>query len=194
MSDESPSHVVDAVVRDAVDQQRERGSIPRTNEVRAYVQNIVERMDRQEAENKYRVFPKPEKKAAPKVERSSEAMENEFQRRLKRMGQEPIPGAASWTIERKPIDASALKEPETPKIVDKRLALAKRRMRTRLRLLRSKPDWYNKLASVNPIALQGYLGEAKQKEAESYIRQVIKDSNAVFGDWWKAPAKKLIFT
>lgn len=197
---EAPNHVVDAVVQDAVESQRARGLIPRTTEVRAYVQGVVERMERRESEDRLRVFSKPAATPRPRVERSTEAMEEEFRRRLRRRGQEPVPGQSSWTIERKPIeDIGTLREarlatPDTPKIVDKRMALAKRRMRKRLRLLRSKPEWEARLKTINPLALQGFLGPDKQKHATALVKEILDDSARVFGPWWKGPAKKLMFT
>ncbi len=187
--DETPRNAVDALVRDGADAQREQGFLPQPEKIRAFVQPIVERADRQAEERRLKVFPKREKPAQPRTERSSEAMETEFQKRLRRKGQEPIPGTASWEIERKPV----VLKPETPQIVNRRMALAKRRMRQRLRLLRSKPEWAQRLMTINPLALQGHLGEEKQKHATYLVQEIIKDSERVFGPWWKGQSKKLVF-
>lgn len=187
--DETPRHAVDELVRDGVQSQRDQGIMPEPEKIRAFVQGIVERADRQADERRLKVFPKKEKVERPRVERSTEAMETEFQKRLKRKGQEALPGSTSWTIERTP----TVLKPENPQIVSKRMALAKRRMRQRLRLLRSKPEWEARLKTINPLALQGHLGEDKQKHATLLVQEVIKDSERVFGPWWKAAPKKLVF-
>ena len=188
--DETPLHAVDALVRDGADAQRAKGILPEPDKIRAYVQGIVERADRQAEERKLKVFPKREKIERPRIERSSDAMETEFQKRLKRKGQEALPGSTSWTIERKP----TIIKPENPQIVNKRMALGKRRMRQRLRLLRTKPEWAARLMRINPLALQGHLGEDKQKHATLLVQEVIKDSERVFGPWWKPTPQKLIFS
>lgn len=188
--DETPSHAVDALVRDGAESQRENGILPQPDKIRAYVQGIVERADRQEEERRLKVFPKREKKTQPHVGRSTEEMETEFVKRLRRRGQEPLPGPATWIVERKPM----ILKPETPQIVDKRMALGKRRMRQRLRLLRSKPEWMARLMTINPLALQGHLGEEKQKHATLLVQEIIKDSERVFGPWYKGTPKKLVFS
>lgn len=98
--DETPANVVEELVRDGVEGQRERGVIPRTHDVKKYVAGIVERMERREAENRLRPQPKPEAREVTK-ERSSEDMESEYQKRLKRAGHEALPG--TWSVERRPL-------------------------------------------------------------------------------------------
>ena len=187
--DETPANAVEAVVKDAVASQRASGVIPRTNDVHKYVQGIVERMERREDDSRLRIKPAP----APMertVTRSTEDLESEYQKRLRRRGHEPLPG--SWTITReapKPAQKSKLAS-----LKDARSAVAASRMRTRLRLLRSKPDWAAKLKVINPLALNGQLGPEKQKHAEHLVREVVKASNAVFGPWMKGPSRKLWFT
>ncbi len=188
MASEAPSNVVEELVRDGVAEQRAHGIIPRTNEVKAYVAGIVGRVEKESAEQRLRIKPKPPAPAEHTVTRSSDEFEKEYQTRLARRGLEPLPG--TWTIERGP----AKPERSYAEYLSQRDALAKRRMRTRLRLLRSKPDWANKLKVINPLALNGQLGPDKQKHAEHLVREVIRSSEAVFGPWWKAPPKKLVFT
>lgn len=185
--DERPSNVVEELVRDGVADQRKAGVIPRPNEVKAYVQGIVETMERRDEANRLRIKPK----AVPverEVARSSDEFEKEYRKRLERRGLTPMDG--SWTITREPIKQERTKL----ELDNERTRLAKRRMRARLRLLRSKPDWAAKLKTINPLALQGQLGPEKQKHAEFLVREVIESSEAVFGPWWKAPAQKLWFS
>lgn len=184
--DERPSNVVEELVRDGVADQRKAGVIPRPNEVKAYVQAIVEKMERRDDDARGRIQPK----AAPvqrEVSRSTSEMETEYRKRLERRGLTPMDG--SWTVTRQ-----APKEKSKLELDTERTRLAKRRMRARLQLLRSKPDWAAKLKTINPLALQGQLGPDKQKHAEFLVREVIKSSEAVFGPWMKAPAKKLWFS
>ena len=187
--DEKPANVVEELVRDGLAGPRAQGVIPRPNEVKRYVQGVVEAMERRDNEERLRIKPK----AAPverSVTRSSDEFEAEYRKRLQRRGMQPLEG--SWTITRQPIET----KPEKSRIDldNARQQLMKRRMRARLRLLRSKPDWSAKLKSINPLALQGQLGADKQKHAEHLVREVIKASEAVFGPWMAGPAKKLHFT
>ena len=186
--DERPANVVEELVRDGLADVRSSGVIPRPNDVKKYVQNIVETMERRDAESRLRIKPKPVAAAPVDVQRSTDDMESEYQKRLRRHGLEPLPG--SWTVTRTPIK----KDKGKVALDDERTRLAKSRMRARLRLLRSKPDWSEKLKRINPLALQGHLGNDKQKHAEFLVREVIKASESVFGPWWKAPPRKLWFT
>lgn len=184
--DEAPANAVEAIVKDAVAGQRATGVIPRPNDVHKYVQGVVERMERRDEDERLRIKPK----AAPvprEVVRSSGEFEKEYRTRLQRRGLEPLEG--SWTVTRTPVPERSRVE-----LTSQRTALAKRRMRARLRLLRSKPDWSDRLKAINPLALNGQLGPEKQKHAEFLVTEVIRASEAVFGPWWKAPPKKLIFT
>ena len=47
---------------------------------------------------------------------------------------------------------------------------------------------------VNPLAINGQLGVEKQNHAHQIIRDLIADSDRVFGAWLAEPKKKLIFT
>ena len=60
-------------------------------------------------------------------------------------------------------------------------------MRKRLRLLWSKPDWREKLMQVNPLAINGQLGVEKQNQAHQAIRDIVRDSARVFGEWLAEP-------
>ncbi len=185
--DETPATVVDELVRDGTADQRRSGVIPRTNEVRKYVIGIVEDLERRNEDSRLRIKPKAAT-PAPRAERSTEDMESEYAKRCQRHGIEPMEG--SWTVTRD--------EPKPERTLfdlrDKRTRLQEQRLRARLRLLRSKPDWAARIKRVNPLALQGQLGPDKQKHAEFLIREVITESDRVFGPWMKAKPRKLHFT
>lgn len=188
--DETPTNVVDELVRDGTAGQRAAGGIPRIHDVRQYITGIVENLDRRNESDRLRFKPRAAARA-PVVGRSTEEMETEYAKRCRRFGLEPKPG--KWTVTRSEI------KPDAPErsifdLRDKRTLLQTRRLRARLRLLRSKPDWAVRIRRVNPLALQGQLGPEKQKHAEFLIREVISDSDRVFGPWMRAPAKKLHFT
>lgn len=185
--DERPSNVVEELLRDGVADHRSSGVIPRTNDVKKYIADIVETMERRDEEARLRIKPK-EAPLPPRSEaRSDPEMESEYLKRCKRFGLEPMEG--SWTVTRAPIRP----ERKLAALNGQRQSLAAKRLRARLRLLRSKPDWAAKIQAVNPLALQGQLGEEKQKHAEHLIREVIKASNATFGPWMKDPTKRLWF-
>ena len=180
--DETPTNAVEELVRDGVAEVKARGLIPRPSDVKKYVTGIVEKVERQDAEQRLRIKPKPVQ-VEREVTRSSDEFEREYQKRLRARGMEPLPG--SWNVTRQAA------QPGKVELDMQRTALAKRRMRERLRLLRSKPDWAAKLKTINPLALQGQLGPDKKKHAEFLVREVIKSSEAVFGPWWRQKAKKL---
>lgn len=188
---EAPSNGVEALVRDGVEEQRAKGLIPTPNRVKDYLLPIVERGDRKTEEVRLRARPNPPGQPVERVERSTPEMEREFKRRLARRGHDPLPGAENgWVTTRKPIESTA---PTMERVADARTAIAKSRMRKRLRLLLSKPDWREKLMAVNPLALNGMLGEGKQKHAEQVVRTIIRDSCRVFGEWLAEPKRKLHF-
>ncbi len=189
MQGDAPTHVVDALVRDAAEDQRSRGMLPRVNEVRAYVQGIVERMDAKARDRKPALCADPyaqrsrQRLAETALQDGGDALEREYRKRTARFGLEAAPG--SWRVEHR--------GPETPKPRTV-MSEVERRMRKRLRLLRSKPDWAAKLRRINPLALAGTLGEEKRLEADAEVRKVIVASDATFGPWWKEPERRLIFT
>lgn len=189
MLDEAPSHAVDAIVQDALAEQRASGVIPKTNEVRAYVQAIVEKMDRKESERRpapsvETPSPHPHHTSIFSSDGNGEQLEREYRKRLARRGEEPLPG--TWRVEHK---APTPKTSKARRILGK----AEKLMRQRLKLLRSKPDWADKLKRINPLALQGQLGKTKNLEADAEVRKVINASNIVFGHWAKEPGKRLFF-
>lgn len=189
--DETPNNPVEAMVRDGAEAQRQNGLIPAPNAVKDFILPIIEKGERMEEESRLRIKPKKETiEAKPSIRRSTEEMEKEFKVRLARKGHEPLPGPSGWTETRKPIDVYATHR----QFLNKREALQKTRLRKRIRLLLSKPDWRAKMMEVNPLALNGQLGIEKQQAAEAYVRKVIRDSCAVFGEWMAEPKKKLWFT
>ncbi len=190
--DETPSHALDALVRDGVAEQRAKGIMPAPGAVAEFIRPILEEGEKKTEANRLRIKPnKPEPQPNETVRRSSEEMEREVKRRMAAKGHEPLPG--SWTETRKPADLKP-ERPTREQFLSKKDALAKARLRKRLRLLASKPDWAEKLRQVNPLALNGQLGFEKQREAENYVRKVIRDSCAVFGEWMAEPKGKRWFT
>jgi hypothetical protein len=188
---EAPSNGVEALVRDGVEEQRAKGLIPTPNRVKDYLLPIVERGDRKTEEVRLRARPNPPGQPVERVERSTPEMEREFKRRLARKGHEPLPGAENgWITTRKPIESTA---PSRLAVQSKRDAVARSRFRRRYRLLVSLPDWRAKLMTVNPLAINGTLGPEKQKHAEQVIRQIVSDSDRVFGSWLAEPKRKLHF-
>ncbi len=190
--DETPSHPLDALVRDGVEEQRAKGIMPTPRAVADFIRPILEEGEKKTEANRLRIKPKkPEPQPTETVRRSSEEMEREVRRRMAAKGHEPLPG--SWTETRKPAEMKPEK-PTYAQFLSKKDAVAKARLRKRLRLLASKPDWAEKLRQVNPLALNGQLGFEKQQQAEAYIRTIIRDSCRVFGEWLSEPKKKLWFT
>lgn len=177
MSTERPNNVVEELVRDAVEPQRQKGKVPDVNAVHGVVRGIVERMERKQSDRTVRETPveRPEP-----IKRDMSQLEQEYRRRLQRAGESPLPG--KWSVERTP-------SPVKPK-ANRVMSLAEERMRKRLRTLRQHPEWAARLKRINPLALNGQLGLDKKKHAEQLVREVIDDSTRVFGPWWKdRPAK-----
>ena len=192
MSD-TPREVVDELVADAVAEQRKRVAVPDANRAKDYIAGIVERMDRRQDDARLRIKPNPPEER-PRVERSTESLEQKYQRRAKRHGIEPL--TASWTTTRKPAPETR-RAPTTSdhlQLDRQREALKKRRLRERLRLLRSLPEWCDRLKQINPLVLQGHFGADKQRHAEELVKQVIRASNEKFGHWMKPQPKKLVFS
>ncbi len=175
--DERPANLVEELVRDGIAPQRERGVIPRVNEVKKYVAGIVERLERSNEDQRLRIKPTPTPAAAAAAVAAA-----------RRAGQSPMEG--SWGVARAPLKR---KSSILTSLEEKRHSVQAGRMRTRLRLLASKPDWAAKIKAVNPLALNGQLGLEKQKHAEHIVREVVKASDAIFGPWMASPAKKLWF-
>lgn len=185
--DERPSSVVEELVRDAVTDQRKAGVIPRPNEVHKYVQNIVETMERRDADNRLRIKPPPTPPTPVDTLRSTEDMESEYQKRLKRHGLEALPG--HWTVTRRPVAQKS----EKRRLDDARARRADELKRARIRLLMSKPEWAARLKVVNPVIASSGTPE-QRKECEALYLKVFEDAEAVFGPWWKTPPKKLWFS
>lgn len=170
------------MVEDAAEAQRSRGLIPQVRELKSYITDVVERVEKQRAQRKvFRSLPERPKPAV----KGPDELEREYHKRLRRAGLSPIDG--KWQVERK-----------VPKKTRKRFAkvmsYGDKMMRARIRLLAQHPDWAARLKRINPLVLQGQLGEFKRRHAESEIRQIILDSERVFGPWYKEPVKPLIFT
>jgi hypothetical protein len=166
------------VVRDAVEPQRERGILPKVNEVRGYVQGIVERMDRKQSEAKPAptAAPRPvEPRRFASVEEADDHLQTEYKRRMSRRGLTPIDG--KWTVTRRPV----------ANVTGKRtvMDIGSERVAKRIAQIRRDPEWRLRGERINPLALDGSLGADKQEKALEMWRQLIEDSNRKFGDWRK---------
>lgn len=98
--DETPSNVVEELVRDAVADAKAKGAVPRPSEAHKYIQGIVESLDKRQESERLRIKPKPTEKVMTK-ERSTAQMESEYEKRLRRHGLAPLPG--SWSVTRSPL-------------------------------------------------------------------------------------------
>ncbi len=166
-----PHAVKDALLEGAVSEQRTKGIMPTPEVAESYFEGILNRLDRVE-----------KKPQVGKTETKENKVENEANRRAERAG---FSIEGSWELENRPLAAGG-----DQLVVTKEAPLAKL-LRHRIRLLRNRRDWRAKLERINPFALQGRLGEEKQLHATELVRQIVKDSNVIFGDWWKAKPKKL---
>lgn len=162
------------MIRDGVATQELHGVAPTPREVEELAVAILERTDAQKRD---------EKPPAPiSGTKKPGALEREFE---KRGG---TPGTfGAWNVERKPIAPGEIRS--------KKLTLDAGSMlvRKRIRLLRSKPEWAARLATINPLAANGSLGPVKREEAERAYWAIIKDSCRLFGPVFKGKARKLWF-
>lgn len=154
---------LDAMLTDVADEQRNRGLIPDVTNAKSYLVPIVDRAARKADQ------PKPTKPepAAPQQDKVLAEAE--------RRG---VHG--KWSIDRR-----------VPSGVSKKLTRIEQRLRKRIRLLASKPDWAAKLKELNPLALAGTLGEERRRHAAHLVMEIINDSDRVFGPWNKERARKL---
>lgn len=159
---------------DAAEAQKRRGKMPTPTDNTRYMTEILNRLDRKSSDGHRVVAASPTKKPG--------ALEAEAQKRAARVGVELLPG--TWSIER---PAPLAVDPGGALQV-KRMDVAEKRMRARLRLLRSKPDWADRLKRINPLALQGALGASKKRDATRLVHEVIEASNVTFGHWMKVKA------
>lgn len=160
---------------DVAEAQKRRGKLPTSADNARYMADVLRRLDRKKSENALAPVSGVSKKPG--------AREAEAKKRAARAGFELLPG--SWSIDRpKPLAVA----PGGAFQIVKNMPEWERRMRARLRLLRSKPDWADKLKRINPLALQGALGPEKKREATNAVIAVIDASNATFGHWMKTKA------
>ena len=157
IANEAPANAVDAIVADACDAQRNAGVMPAPVDCRQFIQPIVERLD-----NK----PMPKTGA---TEKKPDAVEKEFYRKG------GTPGVFDeFEIERKPkaqiVTSTVMRD------------LGSRIIAKRLRRLRADPEWMQKVKStVNPLAINGLLGEDARRKACEATMTLIKDSCRAFG-------------
>lgn len=169
-----PIDIRDSLVEGAAEEQRKRGMIPQITEAQTEFARMLAEFERQ-----------PKVKVNRTESGGDAALAREAERRAAGAGQ-----SADYSSARR------AHGPVVPRSGYRGTPVAReyeRRLRARLRLLRSKPEWSAKLRAINPLALQGSLGEAKQREADAAVKRVITASNAVFGDWRKVKARPLRF-
>jgi hypothetical protein len=161
----------DALLADAAAAQRARGRLPTPADNERYLRGVLERLDRKEAEARPAPASRPEKRPG--------ALAAEARRRAARAG---FALEGSFELTRTPLAAGG------PILeVGKVESAMRKKLRARLRLLRSKPDWKVRIQRINPLALQGAFGKEKQKLAQLEVMKVINDSNRIFGHWMKPP-------
>jgi len=163
----SPHFAKDAMVSDGVCAQEENGHERTPEAVGDLAASILAGLDRKHADSKQVTFSKPS------------------------------PENALGSLGPNDIKFSSLKErPEAPQPGEIRAKYltydkAAQLMAERVRLLASRPEWSALLATINPLATNGTLGEAKRMEAERAYIRIIKASVKAFGPLDKP--KPLVF-
>jgi hypothetical protein len=172
----------DAMVADAAEAQRKKGLLPDVRAAEDYLSSIMQRLDRKQSEAK----PRPVR--VDKSDRAEKKMA-EAEKRARRAGFELMSG---WEFDEKrplALGGSALEVKREGKLT--------KLLRARIRMLQGYPEWQDRFKRINPFALNGQAGknpderQQRQLEATELVRQIIRDSNVVFGDWWKPAPKKL---
>lgn len=176
----SDRDVKDDLVGSLCESQRDSGKIPTPVNNERFVVKTLERMDQKAKE------PKPE--TVRDGQRRPGAFQKEAEKRARRHGYELT---GNWSVEKKERPLALGGDMFSVKTMD----AAYKKLQTRLRLLRSYPEWYDKIVAVNPYALHGHLGQAKRKEAANYLLKILDQSNEKFGHWMKDdPDRPLIFS
>jgi hypothetical protein len=164
------------LVESACEEQRGKGKVPTPTDNEKYLVGIMERMDRRKADS-----PVPHRANNPT--KKPGAFEKELDKRCRQAGFEMLPG--SWRVDQSAPKPLALGGEQFHTGL---MGVAEKRMRRRLRFLRSKPEWGDRIRSINPLALQGQLGHEKRIEAERYLRKILHAADVKFGEWWKPPS------
>lgn len=178
----SDHFVRDSLLEGAADAQRRKGMIPTVVDNTTYLTQVLEHMDSRTA------VAKPKQKTAPTSDtKKPGAFQRELEKRAARLG---LPAPENYEVTRKDVPLAL----GGPAWVKKQVSTAERRMRKRVRMLQTLPDWRDKFKRINPLALQGTLGEEKRKEADALVRKILVAADEKFGPWWKPAAKPLWFT
>lgn len=170
--------VLDSLVADACEQQRQLGYLPEPDEVKGFIQPIVETLDRKNAEAKPLRAP-VEKQADARPTPTKARDLNEV---AKRKGVEG------------PFEIVRTEKSRGPRVARKRSPFElkmEKMLRRRIRLLLSKEDWHERLTRINPLHSLGVGGPEKRRIAGELLMQVIRDSERVFGPWWKEPPRAI---
>ncbi len=173
MSDKAVQ-ALDWMLEDYAKEQREAGKLPKVTEAKSYLIPILDKIERK---------PKPAAVGQPSRQ-EQHGTDEKVQQRANDLG---------WEIDRRAFNV--------PKPVKKKLTIIEQRLRKRIRLLTARangeyvyPEWAAKIRQLNPLALNGTLGEEKRRHAAHLSMQIIEDSNRVFGDWRKDRGEKLFST
>ena len=171
-ADEGPTNAVEAMVSDAIDSQRAIGVMPTPVDAAQFIQPIVERLEN-----------KPQPKATPSSGKKEGAVEKEYYRK----------GGTPGSFDDFEVKREAEGKPriQTAKVMRD---LGARLIAARLRQMRADPEWMNRIKTINPLAINGVLGDEKRREACSLMWALIKDSVRKFGPLDSTSAKPLWFT
>lgn len=181
LADETPRNVVDELVRDGAEDQKRKGLVPEVQAVRDFVTGIVERMERKPSRST------PNRSTLQRYhppQRSGAELRQEYEKRARRAGIEPIPG--DWVTERKPDTNKKLVDPRKLRSKGARL------LSQRLRQLRRDPEWLEKLKTPMAKMQWGETQEIREQGCQK-LMDLVEQSNRVFGDWRKPKEKPLFF-
>ena len=176
MTVERDRGALDALVRDACEQQAVHGVMPTPEPVRRELAPFLSDLDARTAARK----PKPS--TAASTGKREGAIADEYRRRT---GRTLNPG--EYGIERRAPGQGQLAAPV-------KRAEGEWMVIRRLRLLKRYPDWAARIKGVNPMAAAGNLGPDKKREAESLYKSILKESERVFGPIFFKRAPKAFST
>lgn len=170
--------VRDSLLESAADAQRGNGMLPTPVDNSQYIEGVLLRLDAKERDQVER----------PSSTKKTDAFQGEVEKRCERAGRE---APSSYSVER---NETKIRASEVSGNLEARGVLWNR-LWERVRLIKSRPEWADKIKCVNPRAISGALGPHKRHEAELALWKVIAETDKKWGEWWKPPpAKPLWFT
>jgi hypothetical protein len=182
--DETPVNAVEAVVKDALLPQRQRGVIPDVRGVTELVRGIVERTEKRLEERRLKL--RTRQSHRERDLHKPGIAQSEVDKRLRARGFEPVPG--EWTVER----GSDVRP--TKKIITSTQVKTEwsKRFGKRLRRLRAEPDWQARVSG--PVAVMMVSPDPeKRTRAMRTLLDIVDASSASFGDWRKDVRKRMFF-